>query len=104
MVTSKKSHNLPIIEPEAFKDIKPIKAEELTKVCQSLRSMGKVRICEDPVMESWYCIDGQSLPLGHDALCSYVLFIRPFYENLFQTIRQNRRVVLTGSPGTSKSV
>ena len=103
MMSSKKSLNLPIIEPEAFKSKKLIKAEELTKVCQSLRSMEKVRICEDPVMEAWYSTNGQSLPLGHDALCSDVLYIRPCYEKLFQTIRQNRRVVLTGSPGISKS-
>ena len=72
MMSSEKSHNLPIIEPEAFKDIKPIKAEELTKVCQSLRSMERVRISEDPVMEAWCTTNGQSLLLG-DEFCSDVI-------------------------------
>ena len=66
--------------------------------------MERVRISEDPVMEAWCTTNGQSLPLGHNALCSDVLFIRPCYENLCQAIRQNRRVVLTGRPGIGKSV
>ena len=103
MMSSKKSLNLPFRYPDAFKSIKLIKAEELTKVCQSLRSMERVRISEDPVMEAWCTTNGQSLLLG-DEFCSDVLFIRPCYENLLQTMRQNRRVVLTGSPCISKSV
>ena len=102
MMSSKKPINLPFRYPDAFQNIKLIKTEELTKVCQSLRSMEKVRICEDPVMEAWCTTNGQSLLLGNE-FCSDVLFIRPCYEKLFQTIRKNDSVVLTGSPGISKS-
>ena len=103
MMSSKKSLNLPIIEPALFEEFNLFEDKESTKVCQSLHSMEKVRICEDPVIEAWCTTNGQSLLLG-DEFCSDVLFIRSFYENLFQTIRQNRRVVLTGRSGTSKSV
>ena len=102
-MSSEKSHNLPIIEPALLEDFELIKVEGRTKVCQSLRSMERVRISEDPVMEAWCTTNGQSLLLGNE-LCSDVLFIRPCYENLFQTIRQHRRVVLTGRSGIGKSV
>ena len=102
MITREKSLNLPIIEPALFKNFKLIKAEELTKVCQSLRSMERVRISGDSVMEACHTTNGQSLLLG-DEFYSDVLFIRPCYEKLFQTMRLNRRVVLTGSPGIGKS-
>ena len=97
------SVGLPIIEPESFKDFKLRKNEELTRVCQSLRSLKNERICENPVVEAWYTADGQSILPG-DELCPDVLFVRSFYDRLFQIIRQNRRVILTGNPGISKSV
>jgi hypothetical protein len=97
------SLTLPIIEPEKFMDFKLSKSQELTKICQSLRSMERVRICEDPVMEACYTTSGQNL-LGPKSLCSDVLFIRSFYERLFELIRLNWRVILIGNPGISKSV
>jgi hypothetical protein len=96
------SRNLPIIEPEKFMDFKLSKSQQLTQICQSLDSMERIRICDDPVMEASCTTNGQSI-LG-DAVCSDVLFIRSFYQQLFQIVRQNRRVILIGNPGISKSV
>ena len=93
---------LPIINPALFKEYKLIEQPELTKICQSLRSMKRVRISDDPVLKVLRTGNGQSL-LG-DKLCSDVLFIRHFYGKLFHKIRRNRRVILTGNPGVSKSV
>ena len=95
---------LPIIRPVAYNKFLSDMSEneELTKICQSMRSMERVRICDDPVMEACHTTSGQSL-LG-DTFCSDVLFIRSFYEKLFQIVRHNRRVILIGNPGISKSV
>ena len=77
--------------------------EELTKICKAMRSAEKVRICEDPVMEAYRTTDGQSL-LPDVKFCSDVVFVRPFYENIFNIIRQYDRVILIGNPGISKSM
>ena len=87
---------------EAFKNIKLLNEERQTKICQSLRSMKRVRICEDPMMGAWYTTNGQNL-IGNNFCCD-VLFIRPVYESMFQTIRQNEHVILIGNPDMSKSV
>jgi hypothetical protein len=100
---SQSSPSLPIIEPEKFRDFKLAKSRELTKICHSLRSMERVRICDDPVLEACYTTSGQSL-LGPKSFGSDVLFIRSFYERLFELIRLNWRVILIGNPGISKSV
>ena len=83
-------------------DFKLTKSRVLTKICQSLRSMKSTSFCKDPAMKALYTEDGQSI-LG-DKLCSDVLFIRPFYEQLFEVIRRKFRVILLGNPGISKSV
>ena len=109
MMARKKSNNLPlvdrlpIIEPEEFEDFKLTKNLQLTRVCQSLRSMTRVRISDDPLLEALCTDNGQSLFLD-ETFCSDVLFIRDFYDQLFQKIRRTKRVVLTGNPGVSKSV
>jgi hypothetical protein len=95
--------SLPTLWPEALMDFKLPQNPPLTKMCQSLRSMERVRICEEPVMEAFYTASGQSI-LDSDSIGSDVLFIRPFYERLFELIRLNRRVILVGNPGISKSV
>ena len=102
---SKLSQSLPIIEPEEFEffNSKLRMNRQLTRVCQSLRSMKKERICENPVVEAWYTNDGQSI-LDDDEFSPDVLFVRSHYDKLFQKIRRNRRVILTGNPGISKSV
>ena len=68
-----------------------------------MRSAEKVRICEDPVMEAYRSTDEQSLLPGVE-FCSDVVFVRPFYERIFDIIRRNRRVILIGNPGISKSM
>lgn len=93
---SQSSLNLPIIERKAFADFKLTKSEELTKLCESLRSMKRERISEEPVVEALYTANGQSI-LGDGKLCSDVLLVRYFYEQLFRIIRRNTRVVLTGN-------
>ena len=103
MMATEKSLSLPIIEPEAFGAFKLIKGRQSTKLCQSLRSAERVRITEDPVMEALCTRNEESLLLG-DEFFPDVLFIRSCYEELFQTIRLKRRVVLTGRSGISKSV
>ena len=99
------SLNLPIIEPEQFEffNSKLRMNRQLTRICRSLRSLKKERICEDPVVEAWYTADEQGI-LDDDDICPDVLFIRSHYDKLFQKIRRNRRVILTGNPGISKSV
>ena len=103
MVGVKNSIGLPIVWPERFKKFELTEQPELTRVCRSLRSLKKERICEDPVVEAWYTADGLSILPG-DELCPDVLFVRSDHDKLFQIIRQNRRVILTGNPGISKSV
>ena len=109
MMARKKSDNLPlvdrlpIIEPAIFKKFELTESLQLTRVCQSLRSMTRVRISDNPVLEALCTDNGQSI-FGEETFCSDVLFIRDFYEQLFQKIRRTRRVVLTGNPGVSKSV
>ena len=99
------SLNLPIIEPEQFEffNSKLRMNRQLTRICRSLRSLKKERICEDPVVEAWYTADGQNL-LDDDEFCPDVLFVRSHHDKLFQKIRLKRRVILTGNPGISKSV
>ena len=103
MMARKKPRTLPIISPEAFERRRLFRMEGLTKICQSLRSAERVRITEDPVMEALCTRNEERLLLG-DELFPDVLFIRSCYEELFQTIRMNHHVILTGSPGISKSV
>ena len=103
MVGGKNSLGLPIIKPERFKKFELETDEQLTRVCQSLRSLKKERICKAPLVEAWYTTDGQSILLG-DKLCPDVLFVRSHHGKLFQKIRHNDRVILTGNPGISKSV
>ena len=100
---SQLSLSLPIVWPEFFKKLELTEQPELTRVCRSLRSMKRERICEDPVVEAWYTTDGQSILLDDD-ICPDVLFIRSHHDKLFQKIRGNYRVILTGNPGISKSV
>ena len=96
--------SLPIIVwPERFKKFELTEQPELTRICRSLRSLEKESDCENPVVEAWYTADGQSILPG-DELCPDVLFVRSHYDKLFQKIRRNRRVILTGNPGISKSV
>ena len=104
MVGHRNSLGLPIIEPEKFElfDSKLRMDRQLTRVCQSLRSLKKERICEDPVVEAWYTADGQSIL--ETKFCPDVLFVRSHHDKLFQKIRLKRRVILTGNPGISKSV
>ena len=102
MMSADNSRNLPIIEPELFKRFKLTEQPELTKICQSLRSLERVRICEEPVLEAWFTTSGQSFLDGK--FCPDVLFVRSFYEQLFQTIRLNRNVALLGNPGNCKTV
>ena len=99
------SLNLPIIEPEQFEffNSKLRMNRQLTRICQSLRSLKKESDCENPVVEAWYTTDGQNL-LDDGEFCPDVLFVRSHYDKLFQKIRRNRRVILTGNPGISKSV
>ena len=99
---SQSSLNLPIVWPERFKDFKLKTDEELTRVCQSLRSLKKERFCEDPVVEAWYTADGQNIL--ETKFCPDVLFVRSDHDKLFQIIRRIDRVILTGNPGISKSV
>ena len=94
---------LPIIEPALFMEFKLTLRAKLTEICQSLRSLKKVRINGDPGVEALCTKNGQSLLLG-ETFCPDVLFIRYFYEKLFQIIRKCFRVILTGNPGISKSV
>lgn len=93
---------LPIIAPALFKKIELIEDEQLTRVCQSLCSMEKVRICEDLMLDAYCTTDGQSI-LGRK-FCPDVLFVRSFYEKLFQVIRGMDHAILIGNPGISKSV
>ena len=60
---SKLSLNLPIIEPEQFEffNSKLRMNRQLTRICQSLRSLKKESDCENPVVEAWYTADGQNL-------------------------------------------
>ena len=108
-MAKKKSNNLPLVDrlpllnPAHFKEYKLIERPELTGVCQSLRSVKRVRISDDPVVEALCADNGQSI-LPDGTFCSDVLFIRSFYEKLFKMIRKYSRVVLTGNPGISKSV
>ena len=101
---SRSSLNLPIIEPEKFElfDSKLRMDRQLTRVCQSLRSLKKERICEDPVVEAWYTADGQHIL--ETKFCPDVLFVRSHHDKLFQIIRGIDRVILIGNPGISKSV
>ena len=92
----------PNIEPESFRDVRLIYVEGLTKICQSQRSMERVHICENPLMEAWYTNSGQSL-LG-DKFCSDLVYTRSFDESMFQTILHNERVILIGNPSSRKSV
>ena len=94
---------LPIIQPAQFKKFELSEDEPLTNICQALRSMERVRICEDPVLDA-YCTTAGQRVLPGVKFYSDVLFIRSFYERLFQKIRQSDRVILTGNPGISKSV
>ena len=94
---------LPIIEPALFMEFKLTERAKLTEICQSLRSLKKVSINGDPGVEALCTKNGRSLLLG-ETFCSDVLFIRHFYEKLFQIIRKCFRVILTGNPGISKSV
>jgi hypothetical protein len=89
--------------PGALDDFKLRQQHQLTKICQSLRDMERVRICDDPVLEACYTANGQSI-LGTQYLASDVIFIRSFYERIFELIRLNRQVILIGNPGISKSV
>ena len=61
------------------------------------------KVGDSPVLEALRTTNGQSILLD-ETFCPDVLFIRPFYEQLFQKIRSEKRVVLTGNPGVSKSV
>ena len=97
------SLNLPIVWPERFIKFELNEQPELTRICRSLRSLKKERICEDPVVEAWYAADGQNL-LDNDEFCPDVLFVRSHHDKLFQKIRGIDRVILTGNPGISKSV
>ena len=99
---SRSSLDLPIIEPALFKKFELETGEQLTRVCQSLRSLKKERICEDPVAEAWYTTDGQNIL--KTKFCPDVLFVRSDHDKLFQIIRGIDRVILTGNPGISKSV
>ena len=105
MMANKHFLDLPIIDPDLFKrfERKLTKDNDLTKICQSLRSMKNVRISEDPELEAWFTTDGQNF-LPSDALCPDVLFVRSFYEKMFQVIRTVRFVVLIGNSGNSKSM
>ena len=109
MMARKKSNNiplvdrLPIIEPEEFKKYELIKNLQLTRACQALRSMERVRICEDPVLDAYCTTDGQSV-LPDVKFFSDVLFVRSVYDSIFDIIRQHDRVILIGNPGISKSV
>lgn len=58
------SLGLPIIWPALFQRFELTEDEELTNICQALRSMGRVRICEDPVVDAYCATDGRSLPPG----------------------------------------
>ena len=58
------SPGLPIIWLALFQRFELTEDEELTDICQALRSMGRVRICEDPVVDAYCTTDGQSLPPG----------------------------------------
>ena len=96
-------HRLPIIEPAIFKTFELSEDEPLTNICQALRSMERVRICEDPVLDAYCTTDGQSV-LPDVRFFSDVLFVRSVYESIFNIIRQHDRVILIGNPGISKSV
>ena len=104
MMGDKNSLGLPIIEPEVFElfDSKLRMDRQLTRVCQSLRSLKRERICEDPVVEAWYTTDGQNIL--ETKFCPDVLFVRSHHDKLFQIIRGIDRVILIGNPGISKSV
>ena len=95
---NRSSLGLPIIEPEIFNDFKLKTDEKLTRIFQSLRTLKKERICENPVVEAWYTADGQSILPG-DEFCPDMLFVRSHHDKLFQKIRLKRRVILTGNPG-----
>lgn len=58
------SLGLPIIWLALFQRFELTEDEELTNICQALRSMGRVRICEDPVVDAYCATDGRSLPPG----------------------------------------
>lgn len=88
-------------QPEASRDIKLPKMLELAKICLSLRSIEGVCGCDDPAMEAWYSISGQSL-LGNK-FCSDALFFHTFYEMGFQTIQYNQRAILTENSDISIS-
>ena len=64
MVGDKNSLSLPIVWPERFElfDSKLRMDRQLTRVCQSLRSLKKERFCKNPVVEAWYTADEQNLP------------------------------------------
>ena len=94
---------LPIIQPAIFEDFRLKKDEPLTNNCQALRSIERVRICEDPVLDAYCTTDGQSV-LPDVKFFSDVLFVRSVYDSIFDIIRRNRRVILIGNPGISKSV
>ena len=102
---SKLSLSLPTIEPEEFEffSSKLRMNRQLTRICRSLRSLKKESICENPVVEAWYTADGRSVLPG-EKFSPDVLFVRSHYDKLFRKIRRNRRVILTGNPGISKSV
>ena len=109
MMITEKSLNLPLVDrlplinPARFKRYDLIEQPELTEVCKALRSMTRERISDNPVLDALCTKKGQSIFLD-ESFCCDVLFIRSFYEKLFQKIRRTRRVVLTGNPGVSKSV
>ena len=94
---------LPIIQPAQFKKFELSEDEPLTNICQALRSMERVRICEDPVLDAYCTTDGQSV-LPDVKFFSDVLFVRSVYDSIFDIIRQHDRVILIGNPGISKSV
>ena len=99
---SQSSLSLPTLWPGALDDFKLRQQPKLTQICQSIRFMERVHICDDPSLEACYTTSRERI-LG-DTFCSDVLFIRSFYEKLFKLVRHNKRVILIGNPGISKSV
>jgi hypothetical protein len=94
------STSLPILWPNALDQFNLHPQPLLNQTCRALLAMHKVRVRGK--LEACFTANKENI-LG-DTFCSDVIFIRSFYEKLFEIIRRTRRVILIGNPGISKSV
>lgn len=105
LIHSDISH-LPIIDDERFNLLEKNLVEHppKTEICRALKNMKKERISENSNVEILQSPHGKKILIGFFGLCPDVLFVRSFYENLLGAIRQNRKAILLGNTGISKSV